>query len=320
MKYFVIGGAGFIGSHLVDRLVERGNVSVYDNLSNGNAAFLNDAHANRGYGFTLHKADVLNNQHLIQQMCGFSVVFHLAANPEARYGLANPRLDLEQGTICTWNALEAARRGGVNTFVFASSGTVYGEVAKSCGEQDLGSLPTSLYGASKLAGEALVSAYCECFGMKGYIFRFGNVVGPRATHGCILDFYKKLKASKGTTLEVLGDGTQSKPYLHVSDCVGAMLHVLDRNDADKIQIYNIAPNFGTSVQYIADCCVEFSPYPWAKIVYTGGDRGWAGDVPRSRMEALKLARAGYSLRYSSDEAVTKACIEIGDEVFGEEDT
>src|SRR5215472_7378693 len=172
MRSFVIGGAGFIGSHLVDLLVERGPVTVYDNLSIGKREFLEGA--TKGGKLTLTIGDALDLDRLSNHVKGHDTVFHLAANPEARWGLERTRLDLEQGTICTYNALEAARVAGVRDFVFASSGT--------------------LYGASKFAGEAMLSAFVECFGLRGYVCRFGNVVGPRGTHGAILDFCKKLKA------------------------------------------------------------------------------------------------------------------------------
>ncbi len=190
MRSFVIGGAGFIGSHLVDRLVARGPVTAYDNLSAGKRAFLEPHLATSAAA--LVEADVLDLDRLTSAMAGHDVIFHLAANPEARWGLTNTRLDLEQGTIATYNVLEAMRRTPAHTLVFSSSGTVYGETPRACAEPDLGSLPISLYGASKLAGEAMVSAFVECFGLTARIFRFGNVVGPRGTHGAALDFLNKL--------------------------------------------------------------------------------------------------------------------------------
>ena len=228
LKSFVVGGAGFIGSHLVDRLVERGSVTIYDNLTIGKRDFVATPLAS-GRATLVH-ADALDVDALVRAIAGHDVVFHLAANPEARWGLDNPRLDLEQGTIATHNVLEAARRAHVPRFVLASSGTVYGDTAERCREDSLGRLPISLYGASKLAGEALVSAYVECFDLRALVFRFGNVVGPRGTHGAALDFLKKLQKTPDE-LEVLGDGNQSKPYVHVSDCVNAILYALDHATA-----------------------------------------------------------------------------------------
>lgn len=315
MRSFVIGGAGFIGSHLVDRLVARGPVTAYDNLSAGKRAFLEPHLATSAV--TLIEADVLDLDRLTASMAGHDIVFHLAANPEARWGLENTRLDLEQGTIATYNVLEAMRRTGARTLVFSSSGTVYGETARACAEPDLGSLPISLYGASKLAGEALVSAFVECFGLTARVFRFGNVVGPRGTHGAALDFLNKLARTK-TRLDVLGDGRQSKPYLHVHDCADGMLFGLDRTPAsERLAVYNLAPPDATDVARIARLCVAASPYPDARIVYAGGDRGWPGDVPRSRMDAGRLAALGFRVRMTSDEAVQSAVLALARQVFGD---
>jgi UDP-glucose 4-epimerase len=248
-------------------------------------------------------------------MRGHDVVFHLAANPEARWGLERTRLDLEQGTIATYNALEAARNNGIKRFVFASSGTVYGNVSRPCAETDLGSLPISLYGASKFAGEALLSAYAECFGFTGFICRFGNVVGPRGTHGAILDFCKKLHAHPAY-LDVLGDGTQAKPYLHVTDCVKAILHVHDNARGENPAIYNLAPPDWTSVRRIAELVVLASPHKTARIDFGVSAQGWPGDVPKSRIDPSKLAGLGFRVRFTSDDAVALAVSEVAREVFG----
>lgn len=315
MRSLVVGGAGFIGSHLIDRLVARGPVTAYDNLSVGKPAFLAD-HLASG-AVTLVEGDVLDLERLAETMRGHDLVVHLAANPEARWGLANTRLDLEQGTIATYNVLESMRRTGVGTLIFSSSGTVYGETPATCAEGDLGALPISLYGASKFAGEALISAFVECFGLTARIFRFGNVVGPRGTHGAALDFLHKLQRSP-ERLEVLGDGRQSKPYLHVTDCADGILFGLDHTPAsDKLALYNLAPLDTTTVARIAELCVQASPYPGAEIAYTGGDRGWLGDVPRSRMDPTRLANLGFRVRMSSDDAVRAAVLALARQVFGE---
>lgn len=313
VRSFVVGGAGFIGSHMVDRLVERGPVTIYDNLSVGKRAFV-EGHLASGRA-TLIEGDALDLDRLEASMRGHDLVVHLAANPEARWGLERTRLDLEQGTIATYNALEAMRRSGVPKLVFSSSGTVYGDTPEVCAEGDLGALPISLYGASKLAGEALVSAFVECFGITARIYRFGNVVGPRGTHGAALDFLRKLRDRK-TELEVLGDGRQAKPYLFVTDCVAGMLFGLDHAEG-KLEILNLAPPDVTSVARIAELCVAASPYKDAIIRYTGGDRGWPGDVPRSRMSPEKLAALGFRVRFTSDEAVAQAVAALAREVFPE---
>ena len=312
-RSFVVGGAGFIGSHMVDALAERGPVTIYDNLSVGKLAWV-QRHLDSGVA-RLVQAEALDLERRAEEMKSHHLVVHLAANPEARWGLERTRLDLEQGTIATYNVLEAMRRCDVPTIIFSSSGTMYGETEKTCAEGDLGNLPISLYGASKFAGEALISAFVECFRLTAHIYRFGNVVGPRGTHGAALDFLRKLKDKK-TYLEVLGDGAQSKPYLHVTDCVAGMLFGLD-HAKDKLNIHNLAPLDATSVDRIAKLCVAASPYPQAEIRYTGGDRGWPGDVPRSRMDPSKLATLGFKVRYTSDEAVSRAVNALAGEVFGD---
>lgn len=312
VRAFVVGGAGFIGSHLVDLLTERGPVTVFDDLSVGKRELIG-AHLDGGAA-TLVVGDARDLGALTAAMAGHDVVFHLSANPEARWGLASPRLDLEQGTIATWNALEAARTTGVRRFVFSSSGTVYGNEPSPKAEGDLGALPISLYGASKLAGEAMVSAYVECFGLQAVILRFGNVVGSRGTHGAILDFAKKLRATPDR-LEVLGDGRQAKPYLHVTDCARGILHALDAARA-PLEVFNLAPAGTTSVRTIAELCVAASPNPKACIELTGGSQGWKGDVPVSQLDMARLAATGFRLRYGSDEAVARAVSEVMREVFG----
>lgn len=313
MRSFVVGGAGFIGSHMVDRLVERGPVTIYDNLSVGKRAWI-EAHLAAGRA-TLVEADGLDLARLTEAVRGHDLVVHLAANPEARWGLERTRLDLEQGTWVTYNVLEAMRLSGVPRLIFSSSGTMYGETPKACAEGDLGCLPISLYGASKFACEGLISAFVECFGLTAHVYRFGNVVGPRGTHGAALDFLRKLRDKK-TELEVLGDGKQSKPYLFVTDCVAGMLFGLDHAKA-RLNIHNLAPVDATSVARIAELCVAASPYPDATIRYTGGDRGWPGDVPRSRMDPSKLAALGFTVSLTSDQAVERAVAALAGEVFGE---
>jgi UDP-glucose 4-epimerase len=312
VRSFVVGGAGFIGSHLVERLVARGPVTVFDNLSVGKVEFIKELLDDGRV--TLVHADALDLDALVRAMPKHDVVFHLAANPEARWGLERTRFDLEQGTITTYNALEAARICGVPKFVFSSSGTVYGNVSDACAEGDLGHLPISLYGASKLACEGLISAFVECFGLEGFICRFGNVVGDRGTHGAILDFCKKLKAHP-EYLDVLGDGNQAKPYLHVSDCTEAILYVLDNAKGERPAIFNLSPTDWTNVKRIAQLCVEASPNKNARIEYTGSVQGWPGDVPRSRLKPEKLAALGYKMHNTSDEAVKIAVSQIAKEVF-----
>jgi UDP-glucose 4-epimerase len=309
-RWFVTGGAGFIGSHLVDRLVSRGPGTVYDDLSVGKREHLAGPLATGQVH--LEVADLREVDRLERALAGHDLVFHLAANPEARWGLENPRLDLEQGTLVTANVLEAMRRTGARRLVLASSGTVYGDTPDACAEGDLGRLPISLYGASKLASEALVSAYVECFGLRAWIFRFGNVVGPRGTHGAALDFLHRLRRDP-TALEVLGDGRQAKPYVWVGDVVSAILYTLERASA-PLNVFNIAPPDVTTVARIAELCVAASANPRAPIRYLGGDRGWPGDIPRSRLDSTRLEALGFRFTHSSDEAVRAAITALASEV------
>jgi UDP-glucose 4-epimerase len=312
MKAFIVGGAGFIGSHLADQLVARGDsVTVFDNFSVGKEAFLEGAKTSGK--LTIVRGDALELDALKAAMVGHHTVFHLAANPEARWGLERTRLDLEQGTIATYNALEAARLNGVKRFIFSSSGTVYGNTQERCAEEDMKTLPISLYGASKLAGEALIAAFVECFAFHATIARFGNVVGGRATHGAIFDFYKKLKATPNQ-LEVLGDGTQSKPYLHVEDCARGLLYMHD-HAKEPISMYNLGPADWTSVKRIAEMVVAASPNPSAKIVYGAENRGWPGDVPKSLINPERLAKLGFRVSYTSDEAVHKSVLQVATQIF-----
>jgi UDP-glucose 4-epimerase len=311
-RFFVVGGAGFIGSHHVDALAARGRVTIFDDLSVGRRVWI-APHLESGAA-ELVVGDALDLPALTDAMRGHDAVFHLAANPEARWGLERTRLDLEQGTIATYDVLEAMRTTGAKRLVFSSSGTVYGDDDGPKTELDLGHLPISLYGASKLAGEAMISAFSECFGIEGTIVRFGNVVGPRGTHGAALDFLRKLARST-TELEVLGDGRQAKPYLHVSDCVAGMLFALDVSPRARCEVFNLAPSDRTTVARIAELCVRASPYRDAVIRFTGGERGWPGDVPRSSMVADKLAERGFRVRLTSDQAVELAVQALAREVF-----
>ena len=310
--YLVVGGAGFIGNQLVSRLIERAQVTVVDDLSSGRREFLAPAIATGRC--ELLEGSVFDAALLQRAMRGKIVVFHLSANPEARRGLDNPVLDLEQGTLATHAVLDAMRRTDVKGLVLASSATVYGNARTACREADLGALPISLYGASKLASEALVSAHVECFGLTAWIFRLGNVIGPRSTHGAPLEFLTRL-ARDPEQLMVLGDGNQSKPYVYVADAVEAMLFGFE-HAAEPLNIYNVGPSDATTVRHIAELCVAHSRNPAAAIVYTGGQRGWAGDIPHSRLDASALARLGYVLPRDSDAAVRLGVSELSREIFG----
>ena len=303
MKIFITGGAGFIGSHLVDCLINSDGVTVYDNLSSGSKEFIQHHLGNPGFHFI--QADLLDFDALNQAIAKHDIVFHLAANPDVRAGIANTKLDLQQGTLATHNVLEAMKVNQLGKIVFASSSTVYGEAGIRPVGEDYGPLlPISLYGASKLACEGLISAFCHLFDMQAWIFRFANVVGARSSHGVIFDFINKLKQN-ATELEILGNGTQEKPYLHVDDCIDGILFGL-KHSQERVNVLNLGVDSSTNVTAIANMLVEAMGLSRVKFSYTGGNRGWRGDIPQVRFDITKMKNLGWKPKYSSDEAVKKA--------------
>ena len=306
-RYFVTGGAGFIGSHLVDRLVERGGVTVYDNLSSGRADFIS-RHLGRA-DFKLVEADLLDFDRLKKAMARHDVVFHLAANPDVRAGITATDLDLRVGTMASYNVLEAMRLNNIKKLAFASSSAVYGEAGTDAVGEDGGPLqPISLYGASKLGSEGLISAFCHLFAMQGWIFRLANIIGSRLTHGVIFDFIGRLKQNPGR-LEILGDGRQQKPYLHVDDCVDGMLLAMEKS-GEALNVFNLGPASSTSVAGIARMVAAEMGLKDVEFHYGGGDRGWAGDVPQVRLDAGAMNRLGWQPKYSSDQAVERTVREL----------
>ena len=271
MRALVTGGARFIGSHLIDRLVSRGDtVVVIDNLSSGNLDFIQN-HIDSGK-VSLVRGDITNYQDVLSAMSGIECVFHLAANPDIRLGTKITDTDLKQGTIATYNIVEAMRIEGVKKIAFASSSVVYGEDAPMPTPENHGPcLPISLYGASKQAGEGLISSWVGTFGLQAWIFRFANIIGTRGTHGVIFDFIHKLKADP-SRLEVLGNGLQEKSYMEVGDCVDGILHVM-ANSNDSVNLFNLGSHDTASVKRIAEIVVEETGCTGASIEYTGGDRG-----------------------------------------------
>ena len=293
MKILVTGGAGFIGSHLVDRLVETDNVTVIDNLSSGKREFVNEK-------ALLIKEDLLNSEKICKHFKNIDIVYHLAANPDVKIGAENTRIHLEQNIIVTYNVLEAMRKNNIKKIVFTSSSTVYGSAPMPTPE-DYGPLrPESLYGASKLACEALISSYCYTFGMQSWIFRFANIIGERSTHGVIYDFINKLKKNP-KELEILGNGKQEKSYLYVKECIEAMIFAV-KNSNEKVNIFNIGSEDTISVTKIANIVSEKMNLK-PEFKFTGGERGWRGDVPKMFLSIDKIKELGWRPRYNSERAV-----------------
>jgi len=302
MRCFVTGGAGFVGSHLVDRLLADGHeVTVYDNLSTGREAFLARARAHGGFRFV--HGDALDLPALTRSLAGHDIVFHLAANADLRFGTEHPRRDLEQNTVATFNVLEAMRATGGRRIAFASTGSIYGEpdvfpTPETCPFP----VQTSLYGASKLAGEGLIAAYCAGFGFQGYVFRFVSILGERYSHGHVFDFYRKLRANP-SEIEVLGDGRQRKSYLYVQDCLDAMLTVL-REAREPFNVYNLGTDHYCSVDDSLDwICAYLGVQPRRR--YTGGERGWIGDSPFIFLDTSRVRALGWEATLTIRQAVER---------------
>jgi len=301
----VTGGAGFIGSHLVDRLLQENQVTVIDNFSSGKRESVEPHLENPD--FELIEADLLDSGALERAFAGKDFVFHLAANPDVRLGAENTRVHLEQNVMATYNVLEAMRRAGVRRIAFTSTSTIYGEAKVVPTPEDFGPLmPISLYGASKLSCEALISSYCHTFEMQSWIFRFANIVGERGTHGVLVDFIRKLCINP-KELEILGSGKQRKSYLEVKNCVQAMLHCIERSH-DETNVFNIGSCDSVDVTQIANIVAERMGLSGVKYRYTGGidGRGWKGDVKVMLLSIEKIKRLGWTPRRGSTEAIEAA--------------
>jgi UDP-glucose 4-epimerase len=303
-SYFVVGGAGFIGSHFVDRLLAQtpdSDVVVFDNFSSGRRWHLDQwAEAAR---LRVVEGDVKDLPALRSAMEGSDTVIHLASNPDIARAATEPAIDFDEGTVLTHHVLEAMRQTGARRILYASGSGIYGDLGTVELSEDFGPLtPISTYGASKLAGEALIGAYCHMFGLIGRVFRFGNVVGPRQTHGVGFDFLRQLSASPHS-LRILGDGSQSKSYLHVSDAIEA---VMLASQTDPIfEVYNVATGDYIAVRAIAEmaiACMGLKPGS-VRLEFTGGDRGWKGDVPVVRLDTARIRALGWRNRLSSAEAL-----------------
>jgi UDP-glucose 4-epimerase len=292
---FITGAAGFIGSNLADRLLAEGKSVVgWDNFSTGRRQFV--AGALKHKNFKLVEGDNLDLPALTRAMAGCDTVFHLAANADVRFGLEHPSKDLQQNTVATFNVLEAMRANGIRRIAFSSTGSVYGEAEIIPTPEDAPfPVQTSLYAASKLAGEGMIASYGEGFKFEGYIFRFVSILGERYTHGHVFDFYRQLQEHPGR-LKVLGDGRQKKSYLYVQDCVSAMLHVMKLGTAQKakhgVEIYNLGtPEYvqvNDSIGYLARA-LNLKP----QLEYSGGQRGWIGDNPFIFLDTKKISATGW---------------------------
>ena len=304
-RYFIIGGAGFIGSHFTDRLLGHpavAAVTTYDNFSSGRewhyANHLGDPR------FRVIRGDVRDLALLTSSMQGHDVVIHLASNPDIAKAATDPDIDFRQGTCLTNNVVEAMRCSGTKTILYASGSGIYGDIGEIEANEDYGPLiPISTYAASKLAGEALISAYCYMFDLTARAFRFGNVVGPRQTHGVGFDFLRALLRNP-KKLRILGDGSQSKSYIHVQDVIDAVF-LAERTSTGRFAVYNVATGDYITVTEIAELAVECVGLDWRSVEfeYTGGDRGWKGDVPIVRLNTSRIRGLGWRCRRGCREAL-----------------
>lgn len=302
MRCFVTGCAGFIGSNLVDRLIRESHIVVgYDNLSTGQAEFIEPA--SRHSQFKLVRADLLDAPAVEAAMRGCDFVFHLAANADVRFGTNHPTRDLEQNTIATSNVLEAMRANGVKRIAFSSTGSIYGECPVVPTPEDAPfPVQTSLYGASKLAAEGLIEAYCEGFGFTAHIFRFVSILGERYTHGHVFDFYRQL-LEHPDTLKVLGNGKQRKSYLYIGDCLDAIFLAIEKARG-KVNRFNLGTNEFCEVNDSIDCiCDTLGLNP--RREYTGGDRGWIGDNPFIFLECSRIRDLGWTPKLTIRQGIVR---------------
>ena len=308
MRAFVTGGAGFIGSNLVRRLVCDGHtVTAYDDLSLGRREFLEPLIRQKKIRFV--KADLTDDRRLAAHLSGHDTVFHLQANSDVARSLVQTDRDLRLGTIATYRVLETMRVSGVKRIVFASTSAVYGNAREKPTPESYGPLfPISLYGASKLAAEGLITAFAHCFGIQSWIFRFGNVAGRNGTHGIIVDLLRQFRR-RPKAIRVLGDGHQAKPYIHVDDCIDGMLYGLARA-RKELNCFNLTTAGSTKVKTIVRLLMKAAGAEHLPLHFTGGKGGWRGDVPQVRLDGSKLARLGWHPQLASYEAVKRAVAEL----------
>ncbi len=311
-EIFIVGGAGFIGSHFVDHLLAQPaikKVTVYDNFSSGQKWHL-AKHINNER-FHSVKGEISQLKSLQEAMAGHDTVIHLASNPDIAAAAVEPAIDFEQGTRLTHNVLESMRTSGASRIIYASGSGIYGDVGALEVSENHGPLtPISTYGASKLAGEALISAYAHMFDLSGLVFRFGNVVGPRQTHGVGLDFIRKLKENPHQ-LTILGDGQQSKSYVHISDIIDAVWLANEKVE-DEFAAFNVATGDYITVTEIARIAINkiVGDPSKVKFIFTGGDRGWKGDVPVVRLNTDKIRSLGWHCQHNSAQAIERSIDEM----------
>jgi UDP-glucose 4-epimerase len=305
-RVFVSGGAGFIGSHLVGSLLGEAateRVVIFDNFSSGRSSYVE--RSAQDPRVEVVRADLKELNAVTAAMTGCDTIFHLAANPDIAKAVTQPDIDFWEGTYLTQNVLEAMRVTGAHKIIYTSGSGVYGENPEVAFAEDYGPcVPISTYGASKLACEGLIAAYCHMFDLVGRAFRFANVVGPRQTHGVGYDFIRRLKADPAR-LRILGDGSQKKSYIHVEDVLGA-IRLADERAGRKYEVFNVATDDYITVSEIADLAVKVSGLTSTRYEFTGGDRGWKGDVPVVRFDCSKIKALGWEARRTSSEAVTDA--------------
>ena len=309
MKYFITGGAGFIGSNMADRLLENNSneVTVYDNFCSGQMSYIE--HHSKDKRFRLIKGDLLDLPLLKKSIAGHDFVFHFAANPDIAKSMLETDLDLRLGIIATYNVVESMRTNGVKMLAYSSGSGVYGDVGLTQTAENFGPLlPISMYGASKLGAEGVISAFCGMFDLQAWIFRFANVVGPRQTHGVGFDFIRKLK-KEPRKLQILGDGSQSKSYIHVSDVIDAMLFVIEKQN-QNVNVFNVATDDYITVNEIAEIVTEEMKLSKVKFEHTGGSRGWKGDVPVVRFNIEKIHKLGWKSKYNSQQAIRLSIQEL----------
>jgi UDP-glucose 4-epimerase len=307
-RWCVVGGAGFIGGHFVDHLLESSDVlgvTIFDNFSSGREWHV-DRHVNNPR-FTIVRGEVADTPALAAAMAGHDVVLHLASNPDIAAAMTNPDIDFVEGTALTRSVVEAMRQAGVPRILYASGSGVYGDLGELEASEDYGPLiPVSTYGASKLAGEALIASYAAMFGLIGRAFRFGNVVGGRQTHGVGFDFVRRLLADPDR-LDIMGDGTQSKSYIHIDDVISAV-RTVHAAATDPFDVFNVATGDYITVREIADLAVEMLGLPVDGVEYrfSGGPRGWRGDVPIVRLDTRRVQSLGWHCERTSYEALSAA--------------